>query len=244
MAKVAVLTMYQLKEKEDAMQETEVRAFMNALRYRMKPKPRAPHVPNAWLLIFGIAMMVAAVLLMVRFVYADEIDDIIPAIIQIESSGNPNAISHCGAVGLMQITPIVLQEFNLKTKHAYPLSMTDMLSPEWNKFVGTWYLRRLRDYYLKDIAIAYVCNRQTHIIRAYSACVEKNGVRNFGVVDNTDISWAELETSEEVELALVCAAYNGGITRLRKCKYDINCMPKETRNYVKKVMKLYKARQK
>ena len=55
------------------MKDHEVEAFMNGLRYRLKfqEKPRQPRLPHAWLLIFGIAMMVAAVLLMVRFVYAD-----------------------------------------------------------------------------------------------------------------------------------------------------------------------------
>ena len=38
---------------------------------------------------------------------------------------------------------------------------------------------------------------------------------------------------------LICAAYNGGITRLRLNNFNIEKMPKETRDYVKKVMKEY-----
>ena len=49
-----------------------------------------------------------------------------------------------------------------------------------------------------------------------------------------------IDSVEDYKLALILAAYNGGITRLRKNGYDINKMPGETRNYVKKVMKLYK----
>ncbi|OGM12531.1 hypothetical protein A2V80_00870 [Candidatus Woesebacteria bacterium RBG_16_39_8b] len=41
-------------------------------------------------------------------------------------------------------------------------------------------------------------------------------------------------------LEQILAAYNGGITRLRKCNYDISKMPRETRDYVRKVMKLYR----
>jgi len=37
----------------------------------------------------------------------------------------------------------------------------------------------------------------------------------------------------------ILGAYNGGITRLKKNNWDINKMSYETRNYVKKVMKLY-----
>jgi soluble lytic murein transglycosylase-like protein len=36
---------------------------------------------------------------------------------------------------------------------------------------------------------------------------------------------------------LLCAAYNGGITRLRKCGYDVSKMPKETQCYINRVTK-------
>ena len=127
-------------------------------------------------------------------IFADEIEDIIPAIIKVESGGNPHAVSKAGAIGLMQITPIVLKEYNQHYTYFLTYTMEDMKYPFANKVVGYWYLRRLKDHYLKD---NYTIER-------------------------------------------MLAAYNGGITRLKKCNYDISKMPVETRQYVKKVMRLYK----
>lgn len=135
--------------------------------------------------------------------WADEINDLLPAIICVESGGNPNALSPKGAIGLMQITPIVLKEFNEyhykvweipKLADLYlPVTSDDLFFPHKNKYIGGWYLHRLKDHYLKD---RYTTER-------------------------------------------LLAAYNGGITRLKKVNYDINKMPKETRNYVRKVMRIY-----
>ena len=47
--------------------------------------------------------------------------------------------------------------------------------------------------------------------------------------------WNELPTKNKH--ILIAAAYNGGINRLRKKDWNINKMPEETRNYVKKIEK-------
>lgn len=117
-------------------------------------------------------------------------DKLVIAIIQVESGGNSNAISRKGCIGLMQINPIVLKEFQ---ETEFPCgNLENLFNPEKNIFLGTWYLHRLHDHY----------NCQT---------VEQ-----------------------------ICAAYNGGPTRLRKCNYDVTKMSMETRNYIKKVIKLYR----
>jgi hypothetical protein len=86
-------------------------------------------------------------------VYSEEPnwDKIIPIVIQIESSGNPYAVSKDGCIGLMQISPLVLAEFN-------ELSCSGECMPGWdinqmfeswyNQFVGTWYLKRIWFHYL------------------------------------------------------------------------------------------------
>ena len=207
------------------------------------PQPRLP----LWIIPAVIAMLLIICMAMAQ---ADEIDDIIPCIIKIESGGNPSAVSKDGCVGLMQISPIVLKEWNVinetiveweegeelcrtQRKKGYfygqdfdpPFyTMNDMYNPIKNKRVGTWYLRRLRYYYLKAI----VEKKNSHLIG-------KPGAQVWVYETIIDLTR---------ELELILAAYNGGITRLRKCNYDINCMPKETRNYIKKVMKLYKKRTK
>lgn len=64
----------------------------------------------------------------------------INAIIQIESSGNPTAYNEKEiAIGLMQIRPCVVQEWNKAhpdDRHA----IEDMFIPRLNVKVGTWYL--------------------------------------------------------------------------------------------------------
>jgi len=47
--------------------------------------------------------------------------------------------------------------------------------------------------------------------------------------------WNELPTKNKQ--IIISAAYNGGIGRLRKKDWNINKMPEETRNYVKKIEK-------
>jgi len=61
----------------------------------------------------------------------------IQKIIHIESSGNPFAISHANARGLMQITSITLLEYNQRCKTNY--TENDLFNPEINIKIGTWY---------------------------------------------------------------------------------------------------------
>lgn len=63
----------------------------------------------------------------------------IEKIIQIESGDNPNAYNEkSGAVGLMQITPIVLKEWNSLHETVYGLE--DLKNSLANKRIGVWYL--------------------------------------------------------------------------------------------------------
>ena len=143
--------------------------------------------------------------------YGEDIDwdRLVSAVIQVESGGNPTAVSKAGAIGLMGITPVVLFEFFENTlpwqrfcgqreevdgsvsNLYFENNIQDLFYPEVNIIVGTWYLHRLHDHY---------------------GC----------------------KTIEQI-----CAAYNGGPTRLKKCGYDINKMPRESRAYVKKVVSIY-----
>ncbi len=72
----------------------------------------------------------------------------------------------------------------------------DLFDIEKNIFIGKWYLRRLKNHYLKD---DYTIERMLH-------------------------------------------AWNGGITRLRKLDYDCSKMPRESREFSKKVLRLYEAK--
>jgi soluble lytic murein transglycosylase-like protein len=63
--------------------------------------------------------------------------DLVSAVIEVESGGNPRAVSHKGAAGLMQIMPETARELGLR----------NAFDPEANIASGTQYLRQLLDRY-------------------------------------------------------------------------------------------------
>lgn len=102
-----------------------------------------------------LILAVTALCVCLGRVYAEEIDldRLIPVLIQVESSGRPNAYNKkTGAIGLMQITPIVLKDFERKKR--YRLSryqfnnLGELYRPEYNVYVGTWYLNYILSHYL------------------------------------------------------------------------------------------------
>lgn len=70
--------------------------------------------------------------------------NLIRAIIQVESGYNPNAVSHAGAQGLMQLMPATAKEMNV----------TDVFNPEQNIFGGARYFREMLDRYRGDLVKA------------------------------------------------------------------------------------------
>ncbi len=68
------------------------------------------------------------------------------AIISIESNWNPLLVSHKGAIGLMQLMPETLMEWNkYHPKEKYNLE--NLFNPKINKKIGTWYLNHLNNYF-------------------------------------------------------------------------------------------------
>lgn len=166
-------------------------------------------------------------------------DKIVPIIIQLESGGNPHAVSKKGRIGLMQISPVVFNEFkemlNFASLHVhygwikceenkYDMSSSyhnrdymffkdykefknkriDLYNPKINKFIGTWYLKRIWYHYLP---------------------------------------YYRLEEIKEKPLLLLVACYNGGIGNVVKwykkgAKYDQ--LPQETKRYYEKFYKMYR----
>ena len=82
------------------------------------------------------------------------------AIIQTESNGDYTAKGPTNDYGLMQITPIVLKEFNVNQSHNYGID--DLFRPEINITIGSWYLERLVNHYKLNLYDA---------LRAYNAGV-------------------------------------------------------------------------
>lgn len=111
-------------------------------------------------------------------------ENLIKAIIKVESNFNPNTVSSAGAKGLMQLMPENCRDLNVKN----PFNIEENIDG------GTRHIKEYLDMYKGNVKMALM-------------------------------------------------AYNGGPTRMRKrgvlTPEDIYKMPKETQNYVPKVMKYY-----
>ena len=86
-------------------------------------------------------------------------EDFVKAVINQESGFNPNATSHCGAMGLMQLMPSTAQGLGVK----------DAYNPEQNIEGGTKYLKGLMDRFDNDKSLA---------LAAYNA--GPNAVKKYG----------------------------------------------------------------
>lgn len=99
--------------------------------------------PNYWKILAIIGWLLIFFMLGLCFFYDLEAGEIIDLsiIATIESSNNPLAYNrNSQAIGLFQITPICLNDYNLCHKTCYEL--IDLLSPKFNYFVAYWYLNK------------------------------------------------------------------------------------------------------
>lgn len=99
-----------------------------------------------------LAFTILASLICVSVVKAEEIN--LSIIATIESNNNPNAYNKTSkAVGMYQITPICLKDYNQLNKNQFQLS--EMFEPNKAKIVANWYLNKripqlLRHYRIID----------------------------------------------------------------------------------------------
>ena len=79
--------------------------------------------------------------------------DLVVAVIEVESAGYHLAVSHVGAMGLMQLLPATGRELADKLEIDW-LGPDTLFDPSTNVRLGTAYLRELADRYDGDVSIA------------------------------------------------------------------------------------------
>ena len=72
----------------------------------------------------------------------DIISSVLPIIIQAESSGNPNVIGSAGEIGLYQISPILLKDYNSHLKKNFVKSEY-LFRPYVNEMIARWQLNNI-----------------------------------------------------------------------------------------------------
>lgn len=120
--------------------------------------------------------------------------DLIKKIIKVESSENPSAHKRStGARGLMQITPIVLKEWNqFHPQEKY--SKNDLFNSEINKKIGQWYFfERIGEHYLPAYGLKSSLENQ---LAAYNL-----GIGNLKNIGDANENWERLpnETRDYIE---------------------------------------------
>ena len=120
--------------------------------------------------VYGVTIATVALGLFVGSCHAETIN--VDKIIRIESSGRSHVISQDGfsSIGLMQVSPCVLKEYNQYKKTNY--TTKDLFNKEINVKIGTWYLTKRIPQMLRHYKTPVTTD---NIIIAYNAGI-KNAV--------------------------------------------------------------------
>ena len=95
---------------------------------------------------------------------------LLKAVVHVESGFNARAISHKGAVGLMQLMPTIAREYGVRSR----------LDPEQNVSAGGRHLRDLLDFYDNDTQLALAAyNAGKEAVRRHNGIPPYRETRNY-----------------------------------------------------------------
>lgn len=97
-----------------------------------------------------IILIIAVLIIFIKPLYAEIFIDI-DIICEIESAWNEKAKSNMKALGLAQITPICLLEYNQRNRTKYKLN--DLYNPQINMHIASWYINERIPAFLKYFKI-------------------------------------------------------------------------------------------
>lgn len=142
---------------------------------------------------------------------------LVRAVVAAESNYNPHAVSHAGAIGLMQVMPATAADYGVNSSEA-------LFDPEVNLRTGTRHLRRLLDKYDNDYG---------RVIMAYNA--------GEGVVDRTNSQVTYLETLNYTEAVIRHYRNYGGAAPTRSALTQVHTLrgvrnPGRARRLLKKYL--------
>ena len=96
--------------------------------------------------------------------------DLVNAVIQVESAYNKQAVSHAGAIGLMQLMPATASRFGVK----------QIKDPEENVHGGVQYLKFLLDLFNNDLSLAVAAyNAGEGAVQKYQGIPKYTETQNY-----------------------------------------------------------------
>ena len=91
----------------------------------------------------------------------DTISEVLPIIAQAESSGNPNAVGSAGEIGLYQISPILLSDYNNRlSRHRNSVKYEHLFNENVNEMICRWQINNIISALKKHnlpTDIAHIC---------------------------------------------------------------------------------------
>ncbi|WP_243651633.1 lytic transglycosylase domain-containing protein [Thiobaca trueperi] len=144
-------------------------------------------------------------------------ESLVHAVVAAESNYNAHAVSHAGAVGLMQVMPATAADYGVSSADA-------LFDPETNLRTGTRHLKRLLNKYKNDYG---------RVIMAYNA--------GEGVVDRTNSQVTYLETLNYTEAVINNYRRQGGTAPTQTALKQVRALrgvrnPGQARRLMKKYL--------